>query len=58
MTGHKIKIGRAQLKDGRITIPTSYRDASHQIRERKSKKQRAVPPGAAVTHKTKRGEHG
>lgn len=58
MTGHKIKIGRAQFKNGRLTIPTVYRDAAHKIRSRKSKKSRAVTPGAALTHNAKRGDHG
>lgn len=55
MTGRKIKIGRAQLKDGKIVLATVYRDASHKIRSKKSKKQRAVTPGAALTHNTKKG---
>lgn len=43
MTGIKIKLGKSvRIKDGKVVVVTQYRDASHAIRARKSKKQRPV----------------
>ena len=43
MTGHKINLGKtASIKDGKIVTIQIYRDASHKIRARKSKRVRVV----------------
>jgi len=43
MTGHKIALGKSvKIKDGKIITVQHYRDASHAIRAKKSKKQRVV----------------
>ena len=43
MTGHKIKLGKlAKIKDGKVVVLSAYRDASHAIRAKKSKKSRVV----------------
>ena len=44
MTGHKIKLGKGATitKDGKLKMVPIYRDASHKIRARKSKKQRPI----------------
>lgn len=44
MTGHRIKLGKGTTitKDGKIKTVPVYRDASHRIAARKSKKQRVV----------------
>jgi hypothetical protein len=41
MTGHKIKLPKGfKTKDGKVEAVATYRDASHAIRAKKSKKQR------------------
>jgi hypothetical protein len=41
MTGQKIQIPKGfRLKDGKLVKVATYRDASHAIRARKSKRQR------------------
>jgi hypothetical protein len=41
MTGIKINLGKSvKVKDGKIEMVAHYRDASHAIRAKKSKKQR------------------
>ena len=41
MTGHKIRLGKGvKVKDGKVEKVATYRDASHAIRAKKSKKQR------------------
>jgi hypothetical protein len=41
MTGHKITLPKnTKIKDGKIEKPFRFRDASHAIRSKKSKKQR------------------
>lgn len=41
MTGHRIKLGKsARIKDGKVLVVQHYRDASHAIRAKKSKKVR------------------
>lgn len=42
MTGHRIKLGNVRIKNGKLESVPSYRDASHAIRAKKSKKQRVV----------------
>lgn len=43
MTGQRIKLGNGfKLKDGKLTKVAQYRDASHAIRARKSKKQKPI----------------
>jgi len=43
MTGHKIALGKSvKIKDGKIITVQHYRDASHAIRAKKSRKQRVV----------------
>lgn len=43
MTGIKIKLGNSvRIKDGKVVIVHHYRDASHAIAAKKSKKQRPV----------------
>ena len=43
MTGIIIKLGKgARIKDGRIKLTPVYRDASHAIRAKKSKRVRVV----------------
>ena len=43
MSGIIIKLGKgARIKDGRIKLTPVYRDASHAIRARKSKRVRVV----------------
>lgn len=43
MSGRKIKLGKsARIKDGKIQIVQIYRDASHKIAARKSKKVRVA----------------
>lgn len=43
MTGRVFKLGKgAKIKGGKIKIEPVYRDASHAIRAKKSKKQRVV----------------
>jgi len=43
MTGHKVKLGKAaKVKDGKVVILAHYRDASHAIRAKKSKRVRPV----------------
>lgn len=42
MTGHLIKLGKSvRIKDGRIKVH-QFRDASHAVRAKKSKKQRVI----------------
>lgn len=42
MTGHKIHVGKSvKVKDGRIKVH-QFRDASHAVRAKKSKKQRPI----------------
>ena len=41
MTGHQIKLPKGfKLKDGKLQAVATYRDASHAIRAKKSKKQK------------------
>lgn len=41
MTGHKIPLGKGvKVKDGKIVVVQHFRDASHAIRAKKSKRQR------------------
>jgi len=41
MTGHKVKLGKlAKIRDGKVVILAHYRDASHAIRAKKSKRVR------------------
>ncbi len=43
MTGHKIHVGKSvKIKDGKIVRVHKFRDASHAIRAKKSKKQRPI----------------
>ena len=43
MTGYKISLGKGvRIKDGRIVLTPVYRDASHRIRAKKSKRVRVV----------------
>ena len=43
MTGHVIKLGKSvKIKDGKLIKVQHYRDASHAIRAKKSKKQRVI----------------
>ncbi len=43
MTGHKVKLGKgAKVKDGKVVVLAHYRDASHAIRAKKSKKVRVA----------------
>lgn len=43
MAGQKIKLGNGfKVKDGKLIKVPQYRDASHAIRARKSKKQKPV----------------
>lgn len=43
MSGRIIKLGKgAKIKGGKVKIEPVYRDASHAIRAKKSKKQRVV----------------
>jgi hypothetical protein len=44
MTGHKIRVGKSFKigKDGKLIAVPVYRDASHAIRAKKSKKQKPV----------------
>lgn len=44
MTGHVIKIGKGITitRDGKVKVVPVYRDASHAIRSKKSKRQRVV----------------
>ena len=44
MTGHKIRLGKGITitRDGKIKVVPQYRDASHAIASRKSKKQRVI----------------
>lgn len=43
MTGQKIKLGNGfKIKDGKLVKVAQYRDASHAIRARKSKKQKPI----------------
>ena len=43
MTGHKIHLGNSvRIKDGKIIKVQHFRDASHAIRAKKSKKQKVV----------------
>ncbi len=45
MSGHKIRLGKsARIKDGKVIVLQQYRDASHAIRSKKSKRQRVVRP--------------
>ncbi len=42
-TGHIVKLGKgARIKDGKVQITPAYRDASHAIRSKKSKKQKVI----------------
>ena len=41
MTGHKIRLPKGtKVKDGKVEKPFRYRDASHAIQAKKSKKQK------------------
>ena len=43
MSGIKIKLGKSvKIKDGKVIVVQHYRDASHAIRAKSSKKQRVV----------------
>ena len=43
MTGYKISLGKGvRIKDGRIVLTPVYRDASHAIAQRKSKKAKVI----------------
>ena len=43
MTGHLIKLGKSvRIKDGKLVKVHQFRDASHAIRSRKSKKMKVV----------------
>ena len=43
MTGHKINVGKTyRIKDGKLQKVHIYRDASHAIRAKKSKRQKPV----------------
>ena len=43
MAGQKIKLGKGfKIKDGKLIAVQHYRDASHAIRAKKSKKQKPV----------------
>lgn len=43
MTGHKIALGKSvKIKDGKIVTVQHFRDASHAIRAKKSKRQKPV----------------
>ena len=43
MTGRVFKLGKgASVKGGKVKVQKVYRDASHAIRAKKSKKQRVV----------------
>lgn len=45
MSGHKIKLGKnTKIRDGKVVVLQAYRDASHAIRAKKSKRQRVVKP--------------
>jgi len=45
MTGHKITLGKSvKIKDGKLVTVQHYRDASHAIRAKKSKKQKVARP--------------
>lgn len=38
MTSFRIKVTNVKLKDGKIEVKPSYRDASHKLRAKNSKK--------------------
>lgn len=42
MTGIRIKLSGVRVKNGKVESVPSYRDASHAIRAKKSRKQRVV----------------
>lgn len=43
MTGHIIKLGKtSKIKDGKVITVNHYRDASHAIRAKKSKRVRVT----------------
>lgn len=43
MSGIKIKLGKSvKIKDGKVIVVQQYRDASHAIRAKNSKKVRVV----------------
>jgi hypothetical protein len=43
MAGQKIKLGNGfKMKDGKLVKVAQYRDASHAIRAKKSKKQKPI----------------
>jgi hypothetical protein len=43
MTGHLIKLGKSvRIKDGKLVKVHQFRDASHAVRAKKSKKQRVI----------------
>lgn len=43
MTGHKIHLGKSvKIKDGKLIRVSYFRDASHAIRAKKSKKMKPV----------------
>lgn len=45
MSGYKIRVGKnIKIKDGKIVVMQSYRDASHKARCKSSKRQRVVRP--------------
>lgn len=45
MTGHKIALGKGvKVKDGKLVTVQHYRDASHAIASKKSRKQRVIRP--------------
>jgi hypothetical protein len=45
MSGQKVAIGKGfKIKDGRLVAVPQYRDASHAIRCKKSKRQKVVRP--------------
>lgn len=45
MSGRKIQLGKSvKVKDNKVIVLAHYRDASHAIRAKKSKRQRVVRP--------------
>lgn len=45
MTGRKINVGKnVKIRDGKVVVLQHYRDASHAIRSKKSKRTRVIRP--------------